>query len=58
MGILGVVFFSVMTISRVKFSGLDWDLIQNADFQDLIYGLFAETNLISDWLLHLVFWIF
>lgn len=43
-GIAGVAIFSLMTISRVKFSGLDWDLIADADISDLLYGLFAETN--------------
>lgn len=44
--ILGVFSFSLMTIARQKFSGVDLSIIAAANFDDYIYGLFAETNLI------------
>lgn len=46
-GMLGVVsLFSIMTITREKFSGLDFSAIENAGFDELLYSFFAETNII------------
>lgn len=41
-----IILFSVMTISRVKFSGIDLDAISDAGLDEYLYGLFAETNLL------------
>jgi len=45
-GICIVALFSIMTIARVKFSGLDLDVLSYADIDLLLYGLFAETNIV------------
>lgn len=39
-------FLSVLTISRNKFQGFDFNLISGAVFEDFLYGLFADTNII------------
>lgn len=39
-----VVMFSLLTITRSKFAGLDLSSLESATFQDSVYGLFAETN--------------
>ncbi|WP_033035883.1 hypothetical protein [Pseudoalteromonas marina] len=38
------IFFSVMTVVRSKFSGLDLDAIKYIDLETLLYGLFADAN--------------
>lgn len=38
--------FSVYTISRSKFEGIDLALALDADFEDMFYGFFAETNIL------------
>ena len=38
--------FSVITFTRVKFSGLDFASVEQIDTNKLLYGLFAETNLL------------
>ncbi|MDZ4057698.1 MAG: hypothetical protein U1D69_12195, partial [Polynucleobacter sp.] len=38
--------FSVITFTRVKFSGLNFDAVSEVDSTRLLYGLFAETNLL------------
>ncbi len=45
-GVAVVMFFSIMTLTRIKFSGLDLDILAGATMEDYLYGLFAETNLI------------
>lgn len=46
LGFLVVAVFSLLTLGRKKFEGIDFEAIVNADWHDLLYGLFAETNLI------------
>lgn len=45
-GALVAVLFSIMTITRVKFSGLNLDLLSDAGMEEYLNGFFAETNLI------------
>lgn len=39
-----VITFSVMTLARSKFSGIDLAVLSEVDTEALLYGLFAETN--------------
>ncbi|WP_415893535.1 O-antigen polymerase [Neptuniibacter sp. PT8_73] len=39
-----VLFFSLMTLVRSKFSGLNVEELNNIDYDRMLYGLFAETN--------------
>lgn len=41
-----VVLFGVLTITRVKFSGLDLDQLSQVDTSSVLYGVFAEGNII------------
>lgn len=36
--------FSLLTIARKKFEGIDLDVVFDADLEDFLYGLFAESN--------------
>lgn len=45
-GIATFALFSVMTIARSKFSGLSLDAIADADLDGILFGAFADTNLI------------
>lgn len=38
--------FAVMTVARNKFVGIDFDVLSTITYDDLVYGLFAETNLV------------
>lgn len=41
-----IILFAVVTITRVKFSGLEISQLQNVDSTRLLYGFFAETNIL------------
>jgi hypothetical protein len=38
--------FSVMTISREKFSGINLEAMQSSSADDVVYGFFADTNIL------------
>ena len=42
--VLILIVFSVLTVARKKFEGVDFDVIDGFDFDDLLYGFFAESN--------------
>lgn len=44
--VLIVCLFSVLTISRTKIGGVDFDALDGAGIDDYLYGLFAETNIL------------
>ncbi|MCA6218228.1 hypothetical protein KGA65_16970 [Ideonella sp. B7] len=44
--LLLVTLFSLLTISREKFSGVNFDALSSVDPDLFLYGLFAETNII------------
>lgn len=48
--LLLIAVFAILTISRSKFSGVDLDAILTADGEMLLYGLFADTNILFGWL--------
>lgn len=41
-----IILFSIIQVTRVKFSGLDLSQIKNIDTDKLLYGLFADTNIL------------
>lgn len=45
-GFLFTGIMSLLTVVRTKFSGIDVDALGSVDPDDMLYGLFAETNII------------
>ncbi len=45
-GICFIGILSLLTIARTKFSGIDVDALSNVEVDDLLHGLFAETNIV------------
>lgn len=45
-GLIVIFLFTIMTLARKKFGGLDWDAVGTAGPDDLLFGLFAEANIL------------
>jgi hypothetical protein len=45
-GLCIVAAFGILTVARSKFGGIDLAAVQEADYSQFIYGLFAETNIL------------
>lgn len=44
--LLLLILFSILTLVRVKFSGLDLNQLNQFDSQELLYGFFADANIL------------